>query len=62
MNFEEVEFETLGGKQKHVIIDLGDGVFKSFPADENNPEYVAWAIAEGIMEAPVIEPETQSGE
>jgi hypothetical protein len=42
MNFEEVEFETIGGKQKHIIIDLGDGSFKSFPVDENNPEYMAW--------------------
>jgi hypothetical protein len=42
MNYKEIELETLGGKEKHIIIDLGDGVFKSFPADENNPEYVAW--------------------
>jgi hypothetical protein len=38
MTFEEIE---MNGK-KHIIIDLGDGVFKSFPADENNPEYVAF--------------------
>jgi hypothetical protein len=42
MNYKEIEVETLGGKEKHIIIDLGDGAFKSFPADENNPEYVAW--------------------
>jgi hypothetical protein len=42
MTFEEIEIETIGGKQKHIIIDLGDGAFKSFPVDENNPEYVAW--------------------
>jgi hypothetical protein len=42
MIFEEVEIETFDGKQKHIIIDLGDGAFKSFPADEKNPEYVAW--------------------
>lgn len=38
--------------QKHIILDLGDGAFKSFPADEANPEYCAWAIAEGLIEAP----------
>ena len=42
MAFEEIEIETLGVKQKHIILDLGDGSYKSFPADENNPEYVAW--------------------
>jgi hypothetical protein len=42
VNFEEIEIETLDGIQKHIILDLGDGAFKSFPADETNPEYVAW--------------------
>ena len=42
INYEEIEVESLGGVQKHIIIDLGDGAFKSFPADENNPEYVAF--------------------
>jgi hypothetical protein len=42
MKYEEIELQTLGGKEKHIIIDLGDGSFKSFPADENNPEYMAW--------------------
>jgi hypothetical protein len=42
MTFQEIEIETLGVKQKHIIINLGDGAFKSFPADENNPEYMAW--------------------
>jgi hypothetical protein len=54
MTFEEIKIETLDGIQKHIILDLGDGAFKSFPADEANPEYVAWAVAEGIMEAPVV--------
>lgn len=60
MSYTEFIDELSG--QKHIILDLGDGAFKSFPADETNSEYVAWAIAEGIMEAPVIEPETQLGE
>lgn len=38
MNYEEIEIDG----QKHIIIDLGDGAFKSFPADENNPEYAAF--------------------
>jgi hypothetical protein len=54
MTYEEIEITTLEGKQTHIILDLGDGGFKSFPADESNPEYVTWAVAEGIMEAPVV--------
>jgi hypothetical protein len=43
MNYEEIETINLdGSKQRHIILDLGDAAFKSFPADENNPEYVAW--------------------
>ena len=40
MNYEEVETSYMGITQKHIIIDNGDGSFKSFPADESNPEYV----------------------
>ena len=40
INYEEIEVESIGGTQKHIIIDLGDGAFKSFPADNENPEYV----------------------
>jgi hypothetical protein len=39
--------------EKHIIMDLGDGAFKSFPADENNPEYIAW-----LNPQPTVEPET----
>lgn len=42
MTFEEIEVQTPEGIQKHIILDLGEGAFKSFPADETNPEYVAW--------------------
>jgi len=42
MNYEEIEVESYGKKQKHIIIDNGDGSFKSFPADPANPEYVAF--------------------
>lgn len=45
MNYEEIEVESMGGIQKHIIIDLGDGAFKSFPADPANPEYVAFLKA-----------------
>jgi hypothetical protein len=41
MNYKEIEVEN----QKHIIIDNGDGSFKSFPADESNPEYVAFLEA-----------------
>ena len=39
MNYKEIEIEELGGTQKHIIIDNGDGSFKSFPANPNNFEY-----------------------
>jgi hypothetical protein len=42
MNYEEIETEFMGVTQKHIIIDNGDGSFKSFSADETNPEYVAF--------------------
>ena len=45
MNYKEIEVESVQGTQKHIIIENGDGSFKSFPADENNPEYVAFLEA-----------------
>jgi hypothetical protein len=42
MKYEEVTTESFEGQQKHIIIDNEDGSFKSFPADESNPEYVAF--------------------
>lgn len=39
MNYEE-KTDPLGNA--HIIIDLGDGSFKSFPADPANPEYAAF--------------------
>jgi hypothetical protein len=50
MNYEEIEIDGIAGKQKHIILDLGEGAFKSFPANLENPEYKAWAISEGIIE------------
>jgi len=38
MKYEEITLELDGSK--HIIIDNGDGSFKSFPADETNPEYI----------------------
>lgn len=45
MKYEEIETEFMGITQKHIIIDNEDGSFKSFPADESNPEYVAFLEA-----------------
>jgi hypothetical protein len=45
MTFEEVEVESLAGLQKHIIIDNGDGSFKSFPADNSNPEFLSFLQA-----------------
>jgi hypothetical protein len=46
MNYKEIEIESFGTKSKHIIIDNGDGSFKSFPADDANPEYVAFLEAQ----------------
>jgi hypothetical protein len=42
MNYNEIEVESLIGTQKHIIIDNGDGSFKSFSANLENPEYLAF--------------------
>jgi hypothetical protein len=42
MKYEEIETEFMGETQRHIIIDNEDGSFKSFPADETNPEYIAF--------------------
>ena len=42
MNYKEIEVESMGKIQKHIIIDNEDGSFKSFPADPENPEYEAF--------------------
>lgn len=39
MNYEEIVLED---GSTHIVLDLGDGAFKSFPADPANPEYVAF--------------------
>jgi len=40
MIFEEITNETDGST--HIVVDLGNGAFKSFPADPANPEYAAF--------------------
>lgn len=40
MNYQEIEIQQTGGTQKHIIIDNGDGSFKSFPADNATPEFI----------------------
>jgi hypothetical protein len=45
IKYEEIEVESFGTIQKHIIIDNGDGSFKSFPADPENPEYVRFLEA-----------------
>jgi hypothetical protein len=42
MKYEEIQVESMGVSQKHIIIDNEDGSFKSFPVDESNPEYIAF--------------------
>jgi hypothetical protein len=45
MKYEEIETELMGVTQKHILIDNGDGSYKSFPANESNPEYIAFLEA-----------------
>lgn len=60
IKYEEIEVESMGETQKHIIVDLGDGAFKSFPADENNPEYVAFQNAlNGVVPEPLVIPEVE---
>jgi hypothetical protein len=54
MNYQEVTREDAFGTEKHIIIDNGDGSFKSFPADPENPEYVRFLEA---LEATELEAE-----
>jgi len=42
MNYEEIQIESMGVAQTYIIVDLGNGNFKSFPADPANPEYAAF--------------------
>jgi hypothetical protein len=44
MNYEEIEVAqgVDGQLTKHIKVDLGNGAFKSFPADPTNPEYAAF--------------------
>jgi hypothetical protein len=44
MKYEEIEITNLrnGFVEKFITVDNEDGSFKSFPADEENPEYVAF--------------------
>ena len=51
MKYEEIETKFMGQTQKHSLIDNEDGSFKSFPADESNPEYIAF-LAQLELEKP----------
>jgi hypothetical protein len=43
MEYKEIEIIGSDGlKYINIVIDNGDGSFKSFPADEANPEYIAF--------------------
>jgi hypothetical protein len=68
MKYEEITLELDGSK--HIIIDNGDGSFKSFPADLDNPEYVAFldqvkpktTRAKAPVKPEVVEPEAPEAE
>lgn len=47
MNYQEIETIAADGSTvTQIILDLGDGNYKSFPADENNPEYIAFLASQ----------------
>ena len=67
MKYQELEVESPFGIQKHIIIDNGDGSFKSFPAEESNPEYLAFLEAtakptRAAKATPILEPEATEAE
>jgi hypothetical protein len=45
MEYKEIQFDFHGVTEKHIIIDNGDGSFTSFPADNDNPNYIAFLEA-----------------
>jgi hypothetical protein len=45
MNYEEIETQSFGITQKHIVLfDQSDG-YVTFPADESNPEYIKFLEA-----------------
>jgi hypothetical protein len=46
MNYKEITSQGPDGESKHIIIDNGDGSFKSFPAEDSNPNYIAFLEAQ----------------
>jgi hypothetical protein len=64
MNYQEIEDHR---GNKHIIIDNGDGSFKSFPADKSNPEYVKFLEAtakpaKSSKAKAIVEPEAPEAE
>ena len=51
MIVREVIVESIGGPQKHIIIERDDGSFMSFPVDLENPNYanIMQLVAEGKL-------------
>jgi hypothetical protein len=45
MGYQIIEVKSFGATTKHIIIDNGDDTFVSFPADESNPNFVAFIEA-----------------
>jgi hypothetical protein len=45
MRYQEIIIQVRNKPEKYIQVDNGDGSFKSFPADENNPEYIAFLAA-----------------
>jgi hypothetical protein len=51
MKYEQVEITEDGIAYSHIVVDNGNGSFKSFPADDTNPEYINF-LAQLELEKP----------
>ena len=51
MTVREIIVESIGGPQKHIVIERDDGSFMSFPADLENQNYqeLMQLVAEGKL-------------
>jgi hypothetical protein len=44
MKYKIIEVQELDGMQEHVIIELTDGGYITFPAVDSNPNYIQFKL------------------
>lgn len=42
MNYQEIQTDSLSGTKKHIVINNIDGSQTSFPAENENPNYISF--------------------